>query len=104
MNERILGEIDAYAYMVQQGKPAAAIPVKIDYLTEVVEYISKIHGSSTYHEELSEGWVTLWIYKYPHILEVIKSFKHSPQSTFDHWVLGKLFGYDEAAIAAFLKT
>lgn len=102
MNERILGEIDAYAFMVQQGKPAAAIPIKTDYLAAAVKYISKTHGSSTYYEELSEGWVTLWIYEYPHILEIIKIVRHSPQSTFDHWVLGKLFGYDEAAIAKFI--
>lgn len=101
MDKRLWGEISAYAYLVQRGKPASSFPVKVDHVQKI-ESLVESHGLNLYCESLSEGWVTLWIYKYPHILEVIKSLRRSPQSTFDHWVQGKLFGYDEAAIAEFL--
>lgn len=55
-------------------------------------------------EILSKGWVTFWGYKYPHILEVIKNMPQAPKTVYDHWVLGKLFGYDEVAIQEFVQT
>ena len=104
MNDHLWGEVTAYAYMVARGKPAGSIPVKIIYIDEIKSFVKNNYGLNVYCEKLSEGWVTLWIYKYRHILDVIKSLKRSPQSAFDHWVQGKLFGYEEAAIAEFLGS
>jgi hypothetical protein len=98
------GELDAYCYMVQRGKPAALVPVKGRYLEEALAVITARYGLKSYAEELANGWCMLWIYKYPHILEVIKATPQAPKTVFDHWVLGKLFGYEEAAIEDFLKT
>lgn len=97
------GEIGAYCYMVKRGKPAAMIPIQERYAPEAISLIEK-HELNSYTEWLSEGWKTLWIYKYPHILEVIKSVPQAPSAVFEHWLLGKLFGYEEAAIHEFIEA
>ena len=98
------GEIRTYCYMVQTGKPAALIPFQERHVDAAVVFVTVELGLSTYIEKLAEGWVSFWIYKYPHILEVIKSTPQAPKTAFDHWVLGKLFGYEEAAIQEFLSV
>lgn len=102
--ERLLGQIDAYCYMVQRGKPASTIPVQERYLETVSRTVTETHGLNIYVEPLSEGWVNVWIYKYPHILQVIQALQQAPKTVFDHWVLGKLFGYSEEAIHEFLRS
>jgi len=96
------GEIDAYCYMVQKGKPAAMVSVHERYLKEAIALVTRLHGLKVYTENLTAEWAILWIYRYPHILEVIKSVPQVPDTVFDHWLLGKLFGYEEAAIQEFL--
>ncbi len=95
-------EVEVNCYMVERGKPASAVPVQDRHVRELVDSITQGHGLKAHTEKLSDGWCTLWIYRYPHMLEVIKAMKQVPASTFDHWVLGKLFGYSEEAIAEFL--
>ena len=98
----IKGEIIAYCYMVDRGKPAACIALQERFIEDNLNFI-KSNKLKSYIEPLSEGWVTLWIYKYSHILDVIKSLPQYPTSTFNHWVLGKLFGYDENSISNYLR-
>ncbi|GMA52052.1 hypothetical protein GCM10025857_34090 [Alicyclobacillus contaminans] len=90
-----------YCYMVQRGKPAASMALQERYIEEASDFVDG-YKLNAHVETLSEGWVTFWVYKYEHILEVIKSMPQAPKTAFDHWVLGKLFGYEEAAIAEFL--
>ncbi|GAB6100414.1 hypothetical protein JCM16358_22930 [Halanaerocella petrolearia] len=103
MSQFLKGQAEAYCYMVNRGKPAATLAVQDRYLDEIKEFIEQ-ENLLTYNEELYEGWQTLWIYKYPHILEVIKTLQQTPDSKFDHWILGKLFGYDEHSIHEFITT
>lgn len=98
----ITGEVMAYCYMVKRGKPAAMVAVQECYISEVTGIVAEL-GLQIYTEPLSEGWFTLWIYRYQHILEVIKCLPQTPRTVTDHWILGKLFGYDEAAIKEFLS-
>lgn len=95
------GEVTAYCYMVHRGKPAAMVPVQERYRKDVISLVTN-QDLKVYTEPLAEGWFTLWIYKYQHILDVIKSVPQAPNSVFDHWILGKLFGYEESAIQEFL--
>jgi len=97
-----IGEIQAYCYMVQRGKPAAMVPIQKRHLKKAVTFIVKEFDLKYHIDLLCEGWATLWIYKQPHIREVIKTVSDKPETVFDHWVLGKLFGYEEAAIGDFL--
>lgn len=96
-------ELLIYCQMVQRGKPAASIPVKEVYMEEAQNLVNDF-GLRVYAEPLSEGWITLWIYNYQHILEIIKTVPDKPETAFDHWVLGKLFGYDESSIGEFLTV
>lgn len=98
------GEIDAYCYMVQRGKPAAMLSIQEKYLDEVITLVTELYKLKVHVEKLAEGWAILWIYRYSHILEVIKSLPQVPDTVFDHWLLGKLFGYEEVAIQEFLET
>ncbi|MGG1155118.1 hypothetical protein ABE237_15750 [Brevibacillus formosus] len=95
------GEVTAYCYMVHRGKPAAMIPFQEKYREDVITFVTT-QELKVYTEPLAEGWFTLWIYKHPHILDVIQSVPQVPTSVFDHWILGKLFGYEESAIQEFL--
>lgn len=97
----VTGEVMAYCYMVKRGKPAAMVAVQERYRTEVIRIVADM-GLQTYIEPLDDGWFTLWIYRYPHIFEVIKCLPQTPKTITDHWILGKLFGYDEEAIQEFL--
>lgn len=53
---------------------------------------------------LNKDWSTLWIYKKDIMLEIIKALPDNPKSVFDHWVLGKAFGYSDKAIEGFLAS
>jgi len=53
---------------------------------------------------LSNGWFRLWIFKKDIMLEIIKVLPDKPNSIFDHWVLGKVFGYSDEAIEEFLTS
>ena len=97
------GEIEAYCYLVQRGKPAALVAIQERHVERALALITQAFGLNAFTEPLAEGWVSLWIYKYPHILDVIKTVPQAPKTVADHWILGKLFGYEEAAIQEFLQ-
>lgn len=103
MNEFAKGEITAYCGLVKCGKPAAMTALQDRYVEEAKKIINK-YKLFTYIENLSEGWKTLWIYKEKYMLEVIMKLPEQPKAIFDHWILGKAFGYSEQAIKDFLKT
>ena len=98
----IIGKIFAYCELVQEGKPAAMLPIQVRYENEA-KIVIQNYGLNDYIEQLADGWLTLWIYKLPHILEIIKSMPQAPKTTYEHWVLGKLFGYSEEAIRDFIN-
>lgn len=90
--------------MVKRGKPAALISIQKRYLKEALSLIENEYKLRTYCEMLADGWITLWIYKNDYLLDVIKKVPQKPKSVFEHWVLGKLFGYSEEAIQDFLSN
>ncbi len=103
-SEHLRAEIDTYCFLVRtRCKPAAALAVQQRFIASAIQHVAFFDtGLQVYTEELADGWVTLWIYKFSHILEVIKSLPQAPETSFDHWVLGKLFGYSEDSIAEYL--
>lgn len=102
MNDYIASKIDLYCDLVLKGKPCACEPIQERYVREAVLKIRDF-GLKTYIEHLSEGWRTIWIYKDEYMLEIIKSLPEEPKTTFDHWVLGKAFGYSDEAIKSYLE-
>lgn len=102
--ENILGQVNVYCFMVERGKPCAMIPIQERHVQKIEEYIKNIFGLNVYTENAVDGWVSLWIYKDKFMLEVIKSLPEKPKTIFEHWVLGKAFGYSDEAIREFLST
>ena len=102
MNDYLRGKIESYCYQVNRGKPAAALPVKEKYLEETKRLI-KSHSLKLINKDLSQNWTTVWIYKHGHLKEIINKLQQAPESKFDHWVLGKLFGYSEIEIGNYIN-
>ncbi len=104
MNEFTQGQIDIYCQSVFAGcKPCALLPLQDRYVEEARQIIND-NSLFFYSEFLYEGWQTVWIYKESFMLEIIKALPDDPQTAFDHWVLGKAFGYSDEAIEEFLTT
>jgi len=106
MNEFTKGQIDKYCESVIAGcKPVAMFPIQDRYIEESIKIINEnYNGSLLSHTEfLYKDWTTVWIYKKPFMIEIIKSLSEKPKTIFDHWVLGKAFGYSDEAIEEFIK-
>lgn len=103
MNNYIKGQINTYCELVNCGKPVAMLALQSRHVNHAKEIIEK-YKLNIYIEELVEGWKTLWIYKEKYMLEIIKALPKQPKTIFEHWILGKVFGYSEQAIKNFLVT
>ncbi len=101
--EFVKGQVSVYCDMIQRGKPSAILPIQNRYADELQRYIESEYGLHVYTEKLTEEWTTIWIYKDSHMLEVIQSLPHEPETIFYHWVLGKIFGYSDKAIRQYLE-
>lgn len=102
-SERVLGQIDIECYMIQRGKPAALIPIKKRAYQHYKLFVEKYYNLEVMKQDLNDEWVSLYIYKNNYIKEIIESLPEQPKTKFDHWVLGKLFGYSDEAINDFLN-
>ena len=102
--EFVKGQVSAYCEMVQRGKPSAILPIQNRYVDELQRYIKSEYRLHVYTETLTEEWTTIWIYKDSHMLEVIQSLPQKTETVFDHWVLGKMFGYSDEAIRQYLES
>lgn len=98
----IVGELATQAILISRDvRPAAMEAVQDRYLDEA-RAIAKNHGLRLLAYDLSVGWKEVWIYKHPHVGLVIDRTSRQPANGFEHWVLGKLFGYSEQSIADYL--
>lgn len=104
MNDFIKSRIDLYCDFINKGKPCACEAVQDRYVKEIKQMIKNTNGLKVYIEKLAPGWKTIWIYKEDYMIEIIKSLPEEPKTIFDHWVLGKAFGYSDEAIRNFLET
>jgi len=102
VNGVIVANVDLYCLMVQRGKPCACMAIQDRYIKETTGIADK-HGLRTHIEDLAEGWKTLWVYKDEYMLDIIKLLPNEPVTKFEHWVLGKAFGYSDEAIKTFLE-
>jgi spore cortex formation protein SpoVR/YcgB (stage V sporulation) len=103
-NDWLKSQVEAYCYMVSRGKPAAVLAIQNRYSVEINSIVKSFQGLKTYEQFLSEGWISLWIYKKDFMLEIIKSLPEEPKTIYDHWVLGKVFGYSDEAIEEFIRN
>ncbi|WP_039658507.1 hypothetical protein [Clostridium tyrobutyricum] len=103
MDKFIKGQIISYCQFVKCGKPAAMMALQDRYVEEAKNLIDNQFNLSVHIENLSEGWKTMWIYKEKYVLEIILELPKQPKTIFDHWVLGKVFGYSEQSIKDYLE-
>jgi hypothetical protein len=101
MNNIILEQINFYCDMVNKGKPSACQAIQERYISKATEIIEE-NKLKVYIEELYPDWKTIWIYKDDYMLEIIKELPKEPKTIFDHWILGKAFGYSDEAIRDFV--
>lgn len=97
-----MGQIDAYCYMVQRGKPAAAVQVLVDDLADALVAVQA--GGCLGFTSAPEGeWVGLWIYQRPFMREIIETtiaLDGLLPAKFAFWAAGCMFGYSLDAISA----
>jgi hypothetical protein len=106
-NEMVCTRVEicrSLAYEVKRGvKPCSVQTIKQHEVSEI-EKIIKSEGLYLHSQPLTDEWAVVYIYKHPHILNVIQGSPDTPITAYDHWVLGKLFGYDEQSIQEFLEA
>lgn len=103
MNDFILNRIDFNCDIVQKGKLCSCEAIQDRYIEDAINIINSFR-LNVYVEELSLGWKTIWIYKDEYMLEVIKKLPEQPKTIFEHWILGKAFGYSDEAIKNYIQT
>lgn len=104
MSEQIRTQILIYCEAVRTGiKPVAMMSIQSRYEKEIKKIV-KQEGIKIHLEDVNsdDGWKVAWIYKHDYLVDVIKAAPEHPNSTFEHWVLGKLFGYSDEAIRDFV--
>lgn len=100
---KLLGMICSDCYMVRRGKSCAYEIVKIKKLKYVLSVIKK-YDLKYIIQKLNNEWVAVFMYEKWYMKEVIRSLPDKPKTLFEHWVLGKAFGYSDEAISQFLET
>jgi len=101
LNNILKEKIYNYCYQIKTGKPISNTAIQNRYVDEA-KLIINGNKLKYFFEFLSNDWSTLWIYEKNIMLEIIKALPDKPNSIFDHWVLGKAFGYSDEAIEEFL--
>ena len=90
------------AYLVARGVRPAASAAIVQRDLERAREVAAGCGVGFLDFPLAEGWREVWVYREPHLRYVIIQTERKPATAYEHWVLGKLFGYSEDAIAGFL--
>ena len=123
----LLREIDDHIYLLKKGVRGAYMttitaprdPIefaeeRVDSLSEILseleEYVVEeglyFHSYLLDHNEKfdldDEDTAVVWIYRFPHQGEIIRSLK-GDHSYVEEWIVGKLLGYDDYAMEEFLK-
>ncbi len=102
-NQFLWGQFDIYCQDVKREvKPLALLSVQDRYVSRVVDYVTNKEGLFVYTEDIAEGWSAVYIYKYDFLKDVILELPSSPQTAYEHWILGKVFGYSDNEIANFI--
>lgn len=99
------GQLNAYCYEVEKGtKPVALILVKTIYVDEIKQCVEE-HSLRVKVKEVNEypEWSSAYIFKDKYLGKVIENAPEEPSSIYDHWILGKLFGYSDAEIKAYVS-
>ena len=104
LKENILGQLHIYCESVSMDcKPMAFFPIQERYVEEIKNYVFS-RKLNIHIEPLSDGWFTIYIYKYDYLIHIIENLPQKPQTPYDHWVIGKACGYSDLAIGEFIQS
>jgi hypothetical protein len=98
-----LNKIVHHCRYIKTGKPCSCEAIQDQYVDKVIQYV-KEQNLKSHIEPLCKDWKTIWIYRDDYMLNIIKNLPDTPKTTFDHWVLGKAFGYSDEAIREYVNT
>ena len=98
----VITEIETYCYLIIRGKPTAVVSIQNRYASKAIKKIIS-YKLKAYFKKVNDDWGELWIYKDDYMFEVIKSLPDKPKTIYEHWILGKVFGYSEEAIKKFVS-
>jgi hypothetical protein len=104
MNDFSEGQLTELCQLVYRGcKPAAMMPIMRKDL-RFAKIICTMENCKFKAVELSDEWVTFWVYIRDELSKIIDSLPKQPKTEADHYLLGSLFGYSNEAICDFLKN
>ena len=102
----VLGQATAYIEQVNAGaKLAAQIGCANAHVQDVTKAAER-DGCTTIVEDRGFGRASVWIFRSPFVRELIAGFNekaHAP-TALDVWAMGKLFGYSDSAIEAYIQA
>lgn len=98
-----IGKAETYCEQIIAGaKLAAVFRCRREYLRRVLGLI-KAEGLKFTVLDSREIHVQIWIYKYPFVRSLIEvTSKNTTPTAYSVWATGKLFGYSDAEIGAYL--
>jgi hypothetical protein len=103
MNEFSEGQLTELCQMVYRGsKPCAMIPIMAKNI-QTAKMVCTMENCKFKVVELSEGWLTFWVYIRDELPKVIDLIPIEPKTEVDHYLLGALFGYSNDAICDYLN-
>jgi len=103
-------ELQTLCNLVQLGvKPVATLNILNELVEETIEYIHLTYKLNTtiIKDPMLNCDTSVYFYKYPYYDEIIKTIYENNKfgfSNFYHWVMGKLFGYDDISILEFIQN
>jgi hypothetical protein len=103
----VLGQTTAYLEQVNAGaKLAAQIGCHATHSPAIRELAEK-EGCRVIVEQRGAGRVAIWIFKHAFVETIIAEMsgeKTTPPNALEVWSMGKLFGYSDSEIRAYLQT
>lgn len=100
----VIASLQTQALLVSRGVRPAAVEVLQERYLDEARRVAEHHQLLWRADGLATGWTEFWLYRHPHLSRVIDCMPRKPATAYEHWVLGKLFGYSEEAIADFLNA
>jgi hypothetical protein len=105
LNDFLKGQINCYCEAVKRDmKPMALLPVQDRYLEEIENFVRDEEKLNLCSKKLCDGWVSVFIYKYEYLKDVIEELPEHPKTVYEHWILGKAFGYSDNSIEDFVNS
>lgn len=94
-------QLICYCECVKNGnKPIAVTMVQNRYMEDAINIL--IDNDLYFTLRKHENWTEVYLYKYGYMNEIVENLPDNPKTPYEHWLLGKAFGYSEEEIKNFI--